>query len=444
MKILHYSLGFPPYRSGGLTKFCVDLMNWQAHEGNEVSLLWPGKMTLTNSDRTRIIRRQPEGKVNSYEVVNPNPVPYDEGIVQVKRFVQTGSLDIYRSFLKKVNPDIIHFHTLMGLHKELIEAAKELKIRLVFTTHDFYPMCPRVTLFHNNSICKDATDCKLCPECNAHALSINKIRILQSPTYRRLKNVPVIQKLRKNHRDNVLNGNNSKKPVNNKSNPSDYQSLREYYYSMIRMMDCIHFNSDITKKIYCDFFKGNLPESTVISITHGMINNNMKIRHYGEKIRITYLGAQSTAKGYFELRKALDELLSENKNFVLNEIFEPVNNASYINVIGKYTSEQLGDVFDKTDVLIVPSLWYETFGYTVIEALSFGVPVIVSNRVGAMDIIPDGAGIVYDAENHNELVSILRGLNRDTLEKMNRVIVSDYQPLSIAKMNSEIFIHCYL
>jgi hypothetical protein len=25
MKILHYSLGFPPYRTGGLTKYAVDL-----------------------------------------------------------------------------------------------------------------------------------------------------------------------------------------------------------------------------------------------------------------------------------------------------------------------------------------------------------------------------------------------------------------------------------
>ena len=32
MKILHYSLGFPPYRSGGLTKFSMDLMREQIRE----------------------------------------------------------------------------------------------------------------------------------------------------------------------------------------------------------------------------------------------------------------------------------------------------------------------------------------------------------------------------------------------------------------------------
>ena len=46
MKILHYSLGFPPYRSGGLTKFCMDLMEQQIKDGHEVALLWPGAIKL--------------------------------------------------------------------------------------------------------------------------------------------------------------------------------------------------------------------------------------------------------------------------------------------------------------------------------------------------------------------------------------------------------------
>ena len=42
MRILHYALGFPPYRSGGLTKWCVDLMIQQAKEGHCVddALAW--------------------------------------------------------------------------------------------------------------------------------------------------------------------------------------------------------------------------------------------------------------------------------------------------------------------------------------------------------------------------------------------------------------------
>ena len=48
MRILHYALGFPPYRSGGLTKWCVDLMIQQAKEGHCVAMLWPGQMGMLN------------------------------------------------------------------------------------------------------------------------------------------------------------------------------------------------------------------------------------------------------------------------------------------------------------------------------------------------------------------------------------------------------------
>ena len=48
MNILHYALGFPPYRSGGLTKLCIDLMEQQVKEGHTVAMLWPGQMGVVN------------------------------------------------------------------------------------------------------------------------------------------------------------------------------------------------------------------------------------------------------------------------------------------------------------------------------------------------------------------------------------------------------------
>lgn len=54
---------------------------------------------------------------------------------------------------------------------------------------------------------------------------------------------------------------------------------------------------------------------------------------------------------------------------------------------GKFDSCSVADVYDGMDVLVVPSIWKETFGFVVLEALSYGVPVIVSDNVGAKDII---------------------------------------------------------
>ena len=48
MRILHYCLGFPPFRTGGMTKYCMDLMNEQNKAGHEVALLWPGTYKNTS------------------------------------------------------------------------------------------------------------------------------------------------------------------------------------------------------------------------------------------------------------------------------------------------------------------------------------------------------------------------------------------------------------
>ena len=92
MKILHYSLGFPPYRSGGLTKYCIDLMYAQVQKGHKVALMWPGKMNLTGHfvrfKRTKNMQKVGHERemFESYEMINPLPVPLDEGILEVDKY----------------------------------------------------------------------------------------------------------------------------------------------------------------------------------------------------------------------------------------------------------------------------------------------------------------------------------------------------------------------
>ena len=145
MKILHYALGFPPYRSGGLTKFCVDLMVQQAKEGHSVAMLWPGQMGFINKQVA--IRKQKSEKIKdqniqSFEIINPLPVSFDEGIADVATFTKNSGNKAYEELLDEFQPDAIHVHTLMGIHKSFLETAKIKKIRLVFTAHDFFPICP--------------------------------------------------------------------------------------------------------------------------------------------------------------------------------------------------------------------------------------------------------------------------------------------------------------
>ena len=404
LNILHYSLGFPPYRTGGLTKFCTDLMKEQVKEGDQVSLLWPGEIRLSGG-HTKIRKRRSLDGIASFEVMNPAPVSYDEGIVAISAFTIQGDLKVYEQFLQSVRPEVIHIHTLMGLHRNLLAAAKKMGIRTVFTAHDFFP-------------------------CNMTALSLRKIQVLQSPAYRILKDSPIVKKLRKGHRDEYLSGQAAVggKPIRT---AEDYRKLREYYRSLLDLMDMIHYNSSVTRAVYEQYMGGR--KSILIPITHGDIQDHRKKKKSGRPIRFTYLSAQSAAKGYFVLRSVLDELWKERQDFELNVFFKPTEDAPYIRQHERYDYAQLERIMDHTDVLLQPSVWNETFGYTVIEALSYGVPVIVSDHVGAKDVIPEGAGEVVSSKD--ELLAALKNLSAAQLEKMNAVILAKFHVTTMQSFN---------
>ena len=65
---------------------------------------------------------------------------------------------------------------------------------------------------------------------------------------------------------------------------------------------------------------------------------------------------------------------------------------------GWLDSEGVRQEFMKARALVVPSLWRETLCLSVIDALNFGVPCIVSETVGAKEFILDGEnGVIFSA-----------------------------------------------
>ena len=363
LKILHYALGFPPFRTGSLTKFCMDLMKQQNKDGHHVAMMWPGKINFAgkkNSNNVSINDRGLSKGIQSFEVINPLPISYDEGIQEFDAYMHDDGKEAYDKLLSEYAPNVIHIHTLMGLHKSFLEAAKVKGIRLVFTAHDFFPICPKVTLFRNGAICQSAKGCADCTECNTTALSLSKIKILQSSLYRSFKDSSIVKKLRKKHRDKYLSENSfiySKE--NAKGTYHDYIRLREYYYALLKLMDVIHYNSTITKATYEQFF--DFHESVVVGISHADIQNHRKKKEFSKHIRFTYLGAQSSAKGYFVLKQALDKLWEKTHDFELNVHFEPFEFSPYVRSHPRYSTNELERIMDDTDALIAPSVWYENF-----------------------------------------------------------------------------------
>lgn len=209
MRIVHYSLGFPPFRRGGMTTYCIDLILEQIKLGNDVMLLWPGVLKDFGS-KCSIVKRPPFksmrcDSIASFELVNSLPVPLLNGIRDVELFSHKKSKSAFINFFKRVEADVFHVHTLQGLPLEALEACRTLGVKTVFTTHDFFGICSMVSLEKQGAPCVDDHGCADCWSCNAGALSKAKLCLIQSGVYRLLKESKPIKALRqKTMRDLVI------------------------------------------------------------------------------------------------------------------------------------------------------------------------------------------------------------------------------------------------
>lgn len=448
MNILHYSLGMPPYRSGGLVKYAMDLMLIQRRQGHNVKLLWPGRMqdfTEKNHIKKQNNYRYEEGiSIESFELINPLPVPLLNGITAFKEYMQPKNPINIRGFLVEEQIDIVHIHTLMGLPKEFIEECRSAGIKTVFTSHDFFGLCAKWNLYKKGCPCIDDDNCYDCILCNRSAFSLKQVKFLQSPLYRMLKETPFLKMARgwykgagkpEAEEDSDLGLLYSSEEI--KALAASYRQLRRYYLSMLESIDAYHFNSSQTLKIYERFIEtGN--KGSVINITHDDIQDRRKRRKAGSIVRLGYMGPLNQYKGFYYLLDVCDKL-DEDKTFELHIFSDFREDRSYMVVHPPYKYSELPTVMDSIDLLVAPSIWNETFGFTVQEAMSYGVPSIVTENVGAKDLIDNYFTGIIVSPSEKDLYTALANVIEDPeiVDRMNENICRKARLITMATHEKE-------
>lgn len=126
---------------------------------------------------------------------------------------------------------------------------------------------------------------------------------------------------------------------------------------------------------------------------------------------VCFVGKFAKFKGIDILLEALDSVDVKDTLVLLagnGELFEEMkaiaekSSFSDIVFLGNQPQDMLRKIYNISDVSIVPSR-NEPFGLVVIEALACGTPVIGSNNGGIINIIKPDIGILFEAENSNDL-----------------------------------------
>lgn len=315
--------------------------------------------------------------------------------------------DVERSFgrfLDAFQPDLVHFQHLMLLSFRLIAKAKELGLPCLLTLHDYWFICSNSQLVWPSG-----------QICNGKALGLNCVRCATARMNRKWVHVarpliaPVFQL-----RDALVR--RAARRADQLVAPSGF---------LIRRYGQEGFSPDRFV-----FLENGLDVDRVYR-SMGQ-KRHQGDRHLGDdKLRVTYLGSLAWQKGVHVLVEAFRDLPPDRailRIFGSPKVFPDYAaalraRANFANTSfeGTVPNDQVGGVLAETDVLAVPSLWYENSPVVIQEARAAGVPVIAAD-LGALSekvrdevdglLLPPGDVLAW----HKTLSQLVR--HRDWLTTM--------------------------
>jgi glycosyltransferase involved in cell wall biosynthesis len=194
-------------------------------------------------------------------------------------------------------------------------------------------------------------------------------------------------------------------------------------------------------------FKKEFPELSASVIPHGLardeFSRNRRTRETEARIVFGYCGGLSVHKGVHILIEAFRSLEAHNVELRIYGSSSPqeheyermlrsmADQDHRINFCGTYQEEQVGNVFQSIDVLIIPSICYETYSFALHEALASGVPVIASAIACLDEKIEDSVtGWTFQVGDAADLTSKLELIvsNPQTLDTVKQRVTNEDVP----------------
>lgn len=401
MKILQVVHRFPP-RSRGGTEICTYNLSKELSKNNEIYVVYPLKNIKANkyalnkfdSDGLHIVEILDNQSAFFWKLTSRNLNRHYGNSITEKKF---------KALLNEINPDIVHFQHLINLSASLIKIVKRRGIPMVITLHDFWFMCPRTVLLKNDySICSGPDERgEKCYRCwhKAQAENISEyFKKLSLP-----KGSFKIFKLA------LLTMNKRNK----------FKRRTEYLKSLLLEADMIITASRFLRSVFIEY---GIPERKIIHSNHGY---NFRLfegfeKRENDRLVFGFMGGLAEHKGLRILVEAFNRVDSKNAELRIYANYDPHSNyykklkSSIVNDSIKFVGafHDVRKPFSEIDILVVPSIFYETGGpLVVLEALISKTPVIASNIGCIPEFIKDYEnGLLFEAGSSNDLYSKIRML----------------------------------
>lgn len=187
--------------------------------------------------------------------------------------------------------------------------------------------------------------------------------------------------------------------------------VKNYYDIIKKYKKIIVYNRDLQAEL----LKQNI-DTVVIpgGIEEELINepSHLETSENKEKIILMAGRCDDPSKGMHILYEA-GKLLSQKRNDfkIYTTSFNLMLYNDWFIPLGWLSREELLRLYHDSDICVVPSVWAEPFGITVLEAMVKGKVVVATNIGGLKEIINNNeTGILFEGGNFYELSEILNKL----------------------------------
>ena len=382
MKIVLPVHHFPPRYSAGAELYTFRLARWLQSHGHLVKVVCveaidqgaPGELRAT-ADRYEGIpvwrlAFNLGSEENSARVHYDNPLPGEW----------------FANYLQRARPDLVHFQAGYLIGVASMEATAAAGIPMALTLHDYWYLCPRITLQRGDgSLCETIPDD---PAGCAWCMLLEKRRFRLADRMTGGLAGQVAQSLVSDDRRRWV------------------ATRRERLTAALALPGAVIAPSRFLAERFAPFVR---PERLHV-LRYGL---DLAPLHGGHRRPITdatkigFIGQITSIKGVHLLIEAFKLLRAESRPIELhiyggldakqayarnyiNRLHQLAGNDARIHFEGRFENARVAEILSGLDVTVVPSTWYENSPLAILESRAAGTPVVTAALGGMAELVRDG------------------------------------------------------
>lgn len=384
MKILLVSPHYPPRFIGGVERIARRLAHRLRAAGHTPTVVAVERLGVEQRYQ-RLAEVSDDDGVTVWRLSLPREA---EGKAFASTYRPRAAEAWLRDWLARERPDVIHLHSGYLLGGAVLDAAATLGIPVAVTLHDYWFICPRITMLQPDGACctgpESAGKCAWCLAGEQRRYRLPQ-RLLGAPIARAVGRAlaaapaavaainPIASRLR------------------------DVETRQQFLLTALNGAAAIMSPSRFLRD---QMAQAGVPRDRITLLPYGIEPGTRVAPRPADDValRVGFLGQVAPHKGLHVLIPAVRALRERGVELIIRG--DLTREPAYVSRLralaagdprilfaGPIVDGRVDALFSTIDVLAVPSIWYENAPLVMLEAKRAGVPVLASHLGGMAELV---------------------------------------------------------